>query len=141
LQERATTLGTSNRHQLETSGFTLAQLAPTEHAIVTTLPLFKMDQDPSVKQQYYTALETMVSRVTGAAYVRASNAVLRRSSIVGVHTRPIGDDAPRGPVNDVHCDFAPGAPAIGLMQQKQELLGELLGFSHACSLSRVRCAP
>ena len=76
-----------------------------------------------MKQQYYRALEAMVSRVTGACYVRASNAVLRRSSIVGVHTRPIGDNAPRGPVNDVHCDFAPGAAAIGLMQAKQERIG------------------
>jgi hypothetical protein len=43
--------------------------------------------------------------------------------VVGVHTLPSGDNSPRGPVNDVHCDFTPDSHAIGLFKALADDVG------------------
>lgn len=109
---------------LEERGFGLARLSGPELANVQRLdPGGIAAGDSPEKRAYYRELEGLAARVTGADFVRATNAVVRRSSIVGVHTKKLGDYSARGPVNDVHCDFTPTAPAIPLFERLAEKLG------------------
>lgn len=90
--------------------------------------------DPTVKPRYYKAIEAAVLRLTGATYCRATNLTLRSSSIIGVHTRAQGDYTPRGPVNDVHCDFTPEAPAI----EAFGVLADAMGLG-GCRYAVINC--
>jgi len=122
------------REQFAASGFTLATLTQEERALLSDVDCWAMQEDQPSLRQYYSALEKAVLRISGASYARATNVVLRQSSIVGVHTRARGDLRARGPVNDIHCDFAPGAEAITLMKGKSSRLG-----LEGCRFSVINC--
>jgi len=110
-------------HQLETTGFALATLSQDELAQCSSVDVFSMAEDPMAAGRYNRAIEEAIQRLTGAAYVRSTNVVTRRSSVIGVHTRPRGDTTTRGPVNDIHCDFTPEAYAIGRFDTLAERVG------------------
>lgn len=112
---------------LEQRGFALATLSGDEYSAAASVNPWAMVEDSdggrAQKQQYNQAMEAMLQRVTGASYVRSTNMVLRKSSIEGVHTRERGNDAPRGPVNDIHCDFTPTAYAIDKFKAYAKRIG------------------
>ena len=119
----------------DAKGFALVPMLPREHAVVQRCPRDEIAVPKSeVQMRYYRALEEIVARILPeASYVRATNVVLRESSIVGVHTRPFHDPRARGPVNDVHCDFGPEAPAIKMFT---ELAGKMgLGGCRFCVIN------
>eukprot|EP00036_Acanthoecidae_sp_10tr_P007980 CAMPEP_0182917836 /NCGR_PEP_ID=MMETSP0105_2-20130417/1733_1 /TAXON_ID=81532 ORGANISM="Acanthoeca-like sp., Strain 10tr" /NCGR_SAMPLE_ID=MMETSP0105_2 /ASSEMBLY_ACC=CAM_ASM_000205 /LENGTH=325 /DNA_ID=CAMNT_0025054855 /DNA_START=6 /DNA_END=983 /DNA_ORIENTATION=+ len=109
--------------QLDSTGFGYARLSASEREGLASFDPFEVEHDEALRTQYKNIVARAVQRLTGAAWARATTVVLRRSSVVGVHTLPSGDNAPRGPVNDVHCDFTPEARAIGLFEQLGDEVG------------------
>lgn len=124
----------SVQEMIDTKGFALATLSAEEHNIINSVKAVDIEQNEAKRATYYNALEKLVMRVYGGTYVRAFNFVLRQSDCLGVHTRPAGDNAPRGPVNDIHADFTPDAPAIAQINS----LGASLGL-HGCRWAIINC--
>eukprot|EP00756_Hemistasia_phaeocysticola_P055218 Hpha_TRINITY_DN31136_c0_g1::TRINITY_DN31136_c0_g1_i1::g.33041::m.33041 len=107
---------------LDTTGFALVDFTPEEWAPLADLApevYFAHGADTRAKQLYLPQTERLVLRATGASYSYAFNLTTRSSRIRGVHTRAVGDNTPRGPVNDVHTDYTPNSPGV-------RQLGELL---------------
>ena len=120
---------------LETKGFALVQMTGREHKLATQFDIKRLETEPALRTTYFKSVEASVQRVTNATYVRGFNFVLRNTEIVGVHTKPIGDNSARGPVNDVHCDFAHNrAAAVRDVHRVQQNLG--LGD---CRLTLINC--
>jgi hypothetical protein len=94
--------------QLERRGFCLATLTNEEYSLANKIDTTQLGQESGLINLYFQAIEQCVQRITGAAYVRAFNYVNRNSTseTFGVHTLANSTTAARGPVNDVHCDFA-----------------------------------
>ena len=94
--------------QLERRGFCLATLTNEEYRLANKIDTTHFGQEPRLINLYFQAIEQCVQRINGAAYVRAFNYVNRNSTseTFGVHTLANSTTAARGPVNDVHCDFA-----------------------------------
>lgn len=126
--------GKSAKHLIDTMGFAVATFSDSEHSLISRVRATDIETDKEQRSTYFHALEKIVMRVYGGDYVRAFNFVLRHSDCLGVHTRPVGDNAPRGPVNDIHADFTPDAPAI----QQISSLGEAIGLKD-CRWAIINC--
>ena len=94
--------------QLERRGFCLATLTNEEYSLANKIDTTRLEQEPGRRNAYFQTIEHCVQRINGAVYVRAFNYVNRNSTsdTFGVHTLANSATAARGPVNDVHCDFA-----------------------------------
>ena len=129
---KETSVGEHER--LNKHGFVLHSIKDSIFERIKRIDMPKIETNESLRLQYYALIEQAVLEATSCDYVRAFNFTLRNSEIVGVHTKPIGDNSARGPVNDVHTDFTPTAPAIISIAQLSETLG--LG---GCRFSLLNC--
>ena len=102
----------SMRNQLNNQGHCLVDFNEDEWNFVNTIDISAMEHDEFLQKQYYSACEQLALRATGGSFARAFNFTLRDSRIKGIHTKPSGDNSPRGPVNDVHTDYTDQAPSV-----------------------------
>ena len=120
--------------KIEHYGFALGKIDDGIYGSMRAIDMQKIEHDKDLQLKYFRAIEKVVMGATKCDYVRAFNFVIRESNIIGVHTKPVGDNSARGPVNDVHTDFTPSAPAITSITELSRSIG--LG---GCRFSILNC--
>jgi len=120
--------------KIDKYGFALKHIDDDVYSKMEKIDIPQIETDEKLRFMYYAAIEEVVMEASKCDYVRAFNFTLRESTIVGVHTKPVGDNSARGPVNDVHTDFTPTAPAVVSITE----LGRSLGLG-GCRFSILNC--
>ncbi len=120
--------------RLDKSGFLLHSIGNNLYETIKEINMPQIETDEILRLKYYNVIEKVVMNATNCDYVRAFNFTLRSSKIIGVHTKAVGDNSARGPVNDVHTDFTPTAPAVVSITQLSDSLG-----LKSCRFSLLNC--
>ena len=110
--------------KIEHYGFALGKIDDGIYGSMRAIDMQKIEHDKDLQLKYFRAIEKVVMGATKCDYVRGIYSCDScESNIIGVHTKPVGDNSARGPVNDVHTDFTPSAPAITSITELSRSIG------------------